>query len=358
MITFTQEEQALLDRGWPRMIRLVDGHPHDKTPERAALSWLETTHEDRYQSEWPREVAYRALRLGPQYRAKHGTVTPTKIGKRELSLAARAGAPSRDETRAVLVKRVATFSGSTTAQRATDDVLLAETILGTNGTLDAIAEGLESWKPAARLDVWKLAHKAGVASTIGFLLRRSSTPKKHVARLDDTLARARTLHAKAPQTWRMFVAYLDASLHGSAGVARALGSRRHSLIWAEYAYDDPAFVRGFVDACEKTAPMFVPVVAIAGAYAMKEITKRKWYAADLPAVMRDFGMIRAPETVELALSLVGRTTAKDAPMKWIAAHADFAMPIVETLASRGNARAKTVAKIISEGRKAENRPSS
>jgi hypothetical protein len=79
--------------------------------------------------------------------------------------------------------------------------------------------------------MWKLAHKAGVASTIGFLLRRSSTPKKHVARLDDTLARAHTLHAKAPQTWRMFVAYLDAS-RGRIGKREARRSRR-----------DRAFVR-------------------------------------------------------------------------------------------------------------------
>jgi hypothetical protein len=358
MITFTKKQQALLDRGWPRMIRLVDDHPHDKSPERAALSWLETTNEARYPSEWPREVAYRALRLGPQYRAKHGTVAPTKIGKRELALAAKAGAPSRDETRAMLVKRVATFSGGTTAQRATDDVWLAETILGADETLGAIVDGLEAWKPSARLDMWKLAYKDGVASTIGVLLRRATTPKKHFARLDDALTWARTLHAKTPNVWRMFVGYLDASLHGSAGVARFLGTRRHSLIWAEYAADDPAFVRAFVDECEATAPMFVPVVAIAGAYAMKDITKRKWYAADLPAVMRDFGMIRAPETVELALSLVGRTTAKDAPMKWIAAHADFAMPIVEAHAARGDTRAKSVAKIISAGRTAAARPSS
>jgi hypothetical protein len=358
MITFTKEEQTLLDRGWPRMIRLVDGHPHDKNPERAVLSWLETTHEDRYQSEWPREVAYRAVRLGPQFRAKHGTVAPTKIGKNELRDAAKSGPPSVDEMHALLVKRVATFSGGATHQRSCDDVWLAETILGADDTLDAIAEGFEAWKPAARLDMWKLAYKDGVASTIGFLLRRTKTAAMHVRRLGETLARVRALHAKNAQAFRMLVGYLDASLHGSAGVARFLGASRHSLIWAEYAYDDPDFVRTCIDECEKADPMFVPVVAIAGAGAMKDITKRKWYAADLPAVMRDFGMIRAPETVELALSLVGRTTAKDAPVKWIASHADYAMPIVEKLARKGNTKAKAVAKIISAKRTGEKRPSS
>jgi len=71
--------------------------------------------------------------------------------------------------------------------------------------------------------------------------------------------------------------------------------------------------------------------------------------------MRDFGMIRARETVELALSLVGRSTAKDAPAKWIAAHAEYAMPIVEAYASRGSTKAKA---IISASRKAAARPSS
>jgi hypothetical protein len=356
MITFTDQEQTLLDRGWPRMIRLVAEHPHDKNPARAALSWLETTTEDRYYAEWPREVAYRALRLGPQVRMKRGTAPATKIRPRELSLVAKDGPPARDETRAALALRVAKFTGATSHQRATDDVYLAETILGADETLVAIAEGFESMK-LARADVFTLRYKEAVASTLRFLLRRAKDRTEHARRLGEQLARIRTLHTKSPQTWRMVLGYLDASLHGSAGVARFLGPRRHSLLWAEYA-DDVPFVRGFVDACEKTAPMFVPVVAIAGAYAMKDITKRKWYAADLRAVMRDFGMIRAPETVDLALSLVGRTTVKDAPVRWIASHADFAMPIVEAFARKGNARAKAVAKIISAGRMAASRPSS
>ena len=66
MITFTKEEQALLDRGWPRMIRLVDGHAHDRNPERAALAWGSNWRDDVYHSEWPRDVAARVVRLGPR----------------------------------------------------------------------------------------------------------------------------------------------------------------------------------------------------------------------------------------------------------------------------------------------------
>ena len=152
--------------------------------------------------------------------------------------------------------------------------------------------------------------------------------------------------------------HLDASLHGRAGIDRWLGPTRRSSIAAEYAHDDPDYVRACVTEGEDSAPISVRLVAIAGPSVMKNITRRKFYAADLQAVMRDFGMIRTPETVELALSLVGRTTAKDAPVKWIAAHADYAMPIVESFASRGNARAKAVAKIISAKGRAEGaRPS-
>lgn len=333
MITFTKEEQSLLDRGWPRMIRLVDGHAHDKNPEKAALAWANNARDDVYHSELPREVANVAIRMGPRW-IPRGKPAVTEKG----------------EPRDLLAKHVATFTGGTTSEHGRDWVFLVEALIGADATLDAIAEGFESMRGEPR-DVFQFAFKTGVASAIGFLLLRANDAKKHRKRLE---AFRKTL-AKKKKHWHMIAGYLDASLNGSKGLRRWLGPDRHSLIWAEYANGDPDYVNECIAECDADAPMSVRLAAIAGTGVMKNITRRKWYAADLRAVMRDFGMIRAPETVELALSLVGRSTAKDAPMKWITAHADYAMPIVEAAAKRGSTKAKA---IISASRKAGGRPSS
>jgi hypothetical protein len=317
MITFTEEEQKLLDRGWPRMIRLVDGHAHDAHPEKAALAWASRSRDDVYHSEIPREVAKVALSIGPRW------VPRGKRVKRD------AGAPGE-----LLAKHVAGFTGGTTVDHARDYVFLVEAFIGADATLDAIAAGFESMRGEPR-DVFALAFKTGVASAIGFLLLRAKHAKKHTRTLE---AIRLTLGSKKPH-WRMTAGYLDASLHGRVGLDRWLGPSRRSLIWAEYAEGDPDYVKTCIAECEAAAPMSVRLVAIAGTSAMKNIARRKWYADDLRAVMRDFGMIRAPETVELALSLVGRTTVKDAPVKWIAAHADYAMPIVEKITSGERAAA-------------------
>jgi hypothetical protein len=333
MITFTKEEQALLDRGWPRMIRLVDGHPHDKNAEKAALSWASRPRDDSYHSEFPREVARVAVAMGPRWIPR---------GKR--------AAIAKGEPRDLLAKHVATFTGGTTSEHGTEYVFLVEAFIGADATLEAIADGFESMRGEPR-DVFQLAFKTGVAAAVGFLLLRAKNQKTHVKRLE---AFRRTLASKK-QHWHMLAGYLDASLHGGAGLRRWLGSNKHSLIWAEYARDDPHYVEECVAECDDDTPMSVRLVAIAGTSVMKNITRRKFYASDLRAVVRDFGMIRAPETVDLILSLVGRSTAKGAPAKWFTSHAEFAMPIVEAYASRGSTRAKAV---ISAMRKAGARPSS
>ncbi len=119
-----------------------------------------------------------------------------------------------------------------------------------------------------------------------------------------------------------------------------MGARK-STSFAEYAHDDPDYVRECA-AFDPEAPMTVRLVAIAGTSVMKDITKCRWPAAELRSVIRDFGMVRAPETVALVLSLVGRSSAKDAPMRWLEEHVDYARPFVEQAAKRGDAMAKRV----------------
>jgi hypothetical protein len=333
MITFTTEEQALLDRGWPRMIRLVDGHPHHKNPEKAALAWGSTWRGDVHHSEWPREAAAIAVRVGPR-------ISPR--GKRRKL---HAGEPAE-----LLSRQIGVLSGSSTYEHAREWVFLVEAHVGADATLTAIADGFESMRGEPR-DHFGLHFAVGAASSVGFMLLRANDAKKHAARLEAFRSK---LAGRKPM-WETLAGYLDASLDGRAGLDRWLGPSRRNVIAAEYAHDDASYVRACVDESEPSMPFSVRLVAIAGPAVMKNITRRKFYAGDLRAVVRDFGMIRSPETVDLMLSLVGRTTAKDAPASWFASHADFAMPIVESYASRGSERAKA---IISAVRKAATRPSS
>jgi hypothetical protein len=220
-----------------------------------------------------------------------------------------------------------------------DWLFIAENIIGTDQTLEAIAEGLEGSDVTIRGNAMsvRIQVKEYAAWAIGFLLLRASKERRSelAARLEAQYTRFDAAAKKQPG-WQMCAWALDLSLHGAAGVKRWGGK---STILAEYAHDDPDYVRECV-AENPTAPMSVRLVAIAGTDVMKGLAKRRWYAVELPSVMRDFGMVRAPETVELALSLVGKSAAKDAPIKWLAAHADYARPMVERAAKAGSASAK------------------
>jgi hypothetical protein len=75
--------------------------------------------------------------------------------------------------------------------------------------------------------------------------------------------------------------------------------------------------------------MSVRLAKLAGVSVLDGLMKRKFSSPELVAALRDFGMVRAPEVVELALSLVGKSALKEAPLEWLVAHADYARPIVE-----------------------------
>ena len=49
----------------------------------------------------------------------------------------------------------------------------------------------------------------------------------------------------------------------------------------------------------------------------------------LGAMFDDLGMIKHPLVASLFLEYVGKPMAKDLPLKWFRAHADFTRPILE-----------------------------
>jgi hypothetical protein len=139
---------------------------------------------------------------------------------------------------------------------------------------------------------------------------------------------------------------IDYVTTGSAGVKRTMGKwvplqvqPLYTCASLDFAADDPEYVREMVAKAEKKEPMSVRVAWIGGPSVLEGLSLRKWPAAQLPSIVRDFGMLRDPEIVTLMLSLVGKSSVKDAPLTWFREHADYARPILE---NRKDATAKMV----------------
>jgi hypothetical protein len=328
-ICFTETEDELLAKGWPRMARLVDGHPHDKNATKSALAWLAAI-DPKYRSDWPREVAHRAMRAGPIVQFVKTQYSQQAITAKSKAAIETAGPLSKDEARSKLVEVVRSLDQHTYAFKVQDFVYLIETVLGAEGTLDAIAEGFETSDPATKrghgtpMESYVKTYAAG---TIGFLLLRAKPSAALRKRLEAQHQRFDDI-AKKSNDWSWCAQHFDLSLHGAAAFKRMLASGwRISLSTLEYAHDDPDLVRECV-AEEPKQAMTVRLAKIGGVSVLEGLAKRKFSSPELLSAVRDFGMVRSPDVVELVLSLVGKSAVKDAPIQWLAAHADYAKPLV------------------------------
>jgi len=100
-ICFTEADDELLAKGWPHMVRLADGHPHDKNATKSALAWLGAI-DPKYRSEWPREVANRAMRVGPLVQFVKTRYASSAITRASQKAIETPGPLSKDEARAKL----------------------------------------------------------------------------------------------------------------------------------------------------------------------------------------------------------------------------------------------------------------
>lgn len=310
-IRFTSAEDELLARGWPRCIDLVDGHPDARRPATSAAAYFSSKRW--YGAEWPREVAYQVL---------HGSSSRVSKNEAVTLLAGALGGQSDLSTR---------------AQHIADLIYIVERIAGTNETLETIASAFEA------ANTKRVPSPAFVAapSTLAFLMLRASVAVR---------AQVRTrLEAQADRIeragWEACTRNFGLSLRGAAAVKDLVWRKRApDLELLDHAHDDAEFVR-LLAARHPLGRMSVRAVQIGGLATMVGLSARCLHAFParaFPILMRDFGMVRAPETVDLALSLVGRTHVKDAPIRWLVTHADYTRPIVEDLARTGSPLAKTV----------------
>ncbi len=339
---FTKSDDELLAKGWPHLTRLLDDHRHDHAPEKFALAVVSAT-EPVYYSEWPREVACRFLRTGcvTQFKDKAGQGLTARVK------AALSDSRPLEKAEAQRLLYEAALRGEEGQEfKVRDFVYGIEAVAGTDAALEAICSGLEDARlelPRNLADPMHTLFKGALAGTVGFLLLRASAAakKKAVKRL--TAVRERLKETKA-EAWEPCAVNLDVSLEGAAAVKRAFAGRQPDLQLVQYAHDDAAFVRRVVTE-DPEQPLTVRHAAIGGPKVMEGLASRKFPLAQMPYLMRDFGMVKSPQTVELALALMPKASTKGTPRKWFEEHADYARPYLEK-AARGAAEKARLAKAV------------
>jgi hypothetical protein len=314
---FTKEDDAKLARGWPYLVVPIDDGTKDKRAAAAAKkAWgvIDPIHF----TEWSRPVLERYLRAA----------IDTLFVKEPNDFDG--PAPTPDEAIDGL-RKMFREGYDTYRFKEAEFAYGVEAIAGTDATLAAIADEIAKFT-TGNTDGFNYDCRGAIAQTTAFMMLRASpnVVKDARAKMERGLAKG------GPKQYEHYFDALGYVLHG----AKVLSSRAYKW-WAmdlwqilclgptlDFAADDPEWVREQVAKSPK-AQLSVRVAWIAGPTALEGLANRKWPARMLPSVLRDFGMLRDPRIVPFMLSYVGKSSVKDAPMKWFRAHADFARPILE-----------------------------
>ncbi|MCA9620079.1 MAG: hypothetical protein KC731_13730 [Myxococcales bacterium] len=299
--------EALLERHYPHVRFLVEGHPHD-APKKVAKATAKAFNviDPHYRVWWPREVAIRYLR---------GFVEQPVRNKRH-ELADRAVTPwSPAEATAALAEMIGKHHDTHIyAYDAEDFVLLSEALVGTDATVKGVVQGIDDAlrKTPAGKEVGYLP--AYCVLPLGALLLRASPMVAAAAK--------RTLGALLDEEPRPIgdwpLAQLAMLLHGRAGVER-IAAR-----WTqEEAYTfsgDPAYVREGLAGHRGVREIDAYKIWIAGDEAIdlyaKDILKTRKGDADF--VAEGLGLFASPRVAPLMLALLAKksVTAK----RWFELH--------------------------------------
>ncbi len=335
-VCFDEADDVLRASGWPHRVIFVDGHPHEARADKFAFSALSSGVE-KYHGVWPREVAYRYVRAIAASRFDRWRLKQEKKPRAAFKALSIAGPPTKAEAKSWLVDAVVSYADHEHIE-AEEFVYLIEAIIGADEALDALATGFET--ATDKIDrrgrnFYQADFKGAVAGAIAFVALRASKSARarHLPRLAKEQVRF-TKAAVKTDDFEFCAESLALSLEGSVAIKRRFGANAEKLRYLDYAGDDPDWVRELV-AANPEAGCTIRLVAIAGVAAMKNLANCAFSAGQLAPALRDFGMVRAPESVAFAISLLGRTSVKDAPIKWLIAHADYARPFVERAAKHG-----------------------
>ncbi len=332
-ICFDSKDDELLAQGWPHLAKPIDGHKADKAPGKAALK-AHGACDPIYFTEWPRQTLSRFLRIEAS-----AVMAPGKTYDERMAQMNELATKASEDASPLLAAEA--IDGLTQMFRKSEEIYPfqscafvygVETIAGTDAVLDVLARELDACTPKSVTTA-----KTSMAQAVGFLLLRASPPcaKRTRAALDKTYAAANAQKTKS-EDFQSHVEALDCALHGADAVRRSVSGDWVDLDVAFglgstppiHFADDPKLVQKLVARADATGPMSVRVAFLGGPSVLSGLARRKWPAAQIPSVVRDFGMIRAPEVVELMLALISKSSAKDGPIHWFRSHADYARPLL------------------------------
>lgn len=310
--SWSPEQDLEFALGWPHFKKLVDGHPDDVDPERAARASFREEYAD-HRLSWPRAAAARLVRaMTVPVVYDHQNLDP-ETGKARLTAetdaAFRDGADvTSDEARAAVARLFAMPSSAVLANRFGPALLLLEAFVGPASVLDAAVTSLAEYTPQRMVKA--LEPTADAVHAMGFMLLRvqDAEATQQRARLEDLYRKSTT-----SDTGGYVLRALDQILHGATGCAGAWpGYRIHVL-------DDPQFVaegrRSKPDHVAFDLPD--PRIVFLGGEPVYEIERRLWRKYDFlkppkrdPLIVERMGAIRSPTTVDLVLELSAASKAR------------------------------------------------
>jgi hypothetical protein len=334
---FTPDDDLKFALGWPHLIEIVEDHPDDANAEAEALDIRENG--PFLQAAWPREIAARLARalciLTPfDNETKPGYPIPKEETKRAL---ATPGPITADEAKRLIHEQFTAPFAALWLHRA---LLFFEAFVGPDVVADAVLEELSAMGAARAL-----GHAPSLGEAVlelGFVLLRlpSAAAEQKRARWRELLDAWTSGGVQETPTWCPQI--LAASRRVLLG-AEAFKMGRHLPY---FVLDDPAFVEA-QRKVDEGAPWGLvpdPRFVFLGGEGVYRIERRLWGkytnrqnppAAVHPLIVERFGAIQSPLTVDLMTDLAATSKARKQALSWFDAHAAFARPHLEQLASGG-----------------------
>lgn len=348
--TFTPADAARLDRGWPFCITLSDDPADNRKPDAAALKWVESIDPKR-SVVWPRALAERVAGIGPvtQFRkVAHAGQAITARTQRGIDPTRPALDPSAlcDALRADVAE-----SHESYAFKVFDVCFAHEALLGVEVALAALLDGLDA------LDVAR--PRTYLGTPLDFYAKRTfvSAAALMALRASDAL-RART-RATLTSLMQRIEAHIEA--RGRATPVLSWTMVSHRAAWAAFGADAPSHCRGLegddallddllfapVDPAvvamratqNATWPISVRHAWLGGREALRGLHARKPRAVEAPWFLRDFGVLREPEVVDLMAVSLAKPKLAPIAGAWLSAHRDFAAPCLAARVAEGGALA-------------------
>jgi hypothetical protein len=291
--TTSAEAAALLERGYPYLTLLEDGHKDDAKPAASAAKLLDAV-DPIYFVRWPRQTTLRFVR---------GMGVVTEVMQSKLAEAVLANdAPLAKAELASIFEHALTRLSHIYPFQISGLVYGAEALVGADATLEALVSAFEALRAAAGGAPKRFESQHGecdAAVAAGFLLRRASAPLAKEAR-----AKLGSLLEGAPDV--PVFNTLTRVLRGAEGVEATGYSWTPSEAWL--FYDDPVAVLAALKSTRGALDYDPQALWLAGApsFALLAKSVKRTVRVQVPYVLESLAMFAGDEARGLEALLAGK----------------------------------------------------